>query len=488
MSFIWHARIFGFIGYYFWRMSMFKHNGKLLFNFIMVMTLFAGCGGSGNPGNSPDDTTGMKNFPSSISVSIPKTLGTTQNQPSESLGNIFASVMEKDAAPAPQSMSYGNVNTIVASLKNQMASMTTTLVCMDRTISGLTPSDATVSGRKVTMTQAMVDTILSLVPEDLRDRYKAAYEKEGIVGKEESIDPFIYQSISENGYNFKYSSTGDSGSMTIYWSSDKTQIKIVMKSASYTYGFITNLAAKSSRMYVVCNMSAADSPTGEASKYSSVVSMKEISGSEKSGVYLSTSYTDEKTSGTVKSFNFEGVADNDGGYIINNYLYLSYVVPQQSYYIEGFDSTGSLTYQKNGAFVAYGAEPAAYKTMYDAGKTSIDSLQGSVNNDSEITGSNPAIVSKDVTGTVEGECYIIYDSNATAVVNAVTGFNDDPSNNMPYCDTLNAHVIGLGVCDKAGSLSLYISNPSLYSLASSFFTSKYSFTDSKMGSLTALAK
>jgi hypothetical protein len=53
---------------------------------------------------------------------------------------------------------------------------------------------------------------------------------------------------------------------------------------------------------------------------------------------------------------------------------------------------------------------------------------------------------------------------------------------------LNPHIIGLAVCDKNGSLSLFINNPTLYSATSVLYLSKYSFADSKMNDLIALDK
>jgi hypothetical protein len=455
-----------------------------------AFVLIIGCGGnSGGPsGGGANDDVGMKNLPSSISISIPKTLGTLSTQSSSVLANNQSLVFATETVPAPQSLSYGNVNNIVAALKSQMASMSSTLVFMDRVIDGLTPSDTLISGKKITVTQAMVDTILSLIPEEQRAAYKEVYTKEGIVGKEEAIDSFYYQSVSENGYNYKYSSTSDSGSMTVYWSTDKKLIKIVMKSSMYTYGINTNLSEKSSRMYIICNLSADNSPTGKITKTTSIIGMKEISGSSKNAVYVTSSYLDESETGIVKSFNFEGVADNDGGYITNNYLYMSYVIPQQNIYCEGFNSTGALTYQKNGAMVVYGEEPAVFKAMFDSGKTAIDSLQGSINNDTEITGSSSSLFAKAASWALKGECYVIYNSNSADVVDAITGLNDGSSSSTICCATLNPHIIGLAVCDKNGSLSIFINNQTLYSSASELYFSKYSFTDMKMSNLINLAK
>lgn len=480
---------------------MFKIQKTLFLHLLAALALIAGCGDSGssssksesNPSASPSpssgttDTAGMKNLPSSISINIPKTLGTVSAQ-SGAASIINRALFATEPSIVPQSLSYGNVNNIVVALKNQIASISPTLVGMDRAISGLTPSDTLVSGKKITVTQAMVDTILSLIPEEMRDSYKEIYTKEGIVGKEEAIDPFYYQSVSENGYNYKYSSTGESGSMTIYWSTDKNLVKIVMKSPTYTFGINTNISEKSSRMYVICNLSASESPSGKVLKTTSIISMKEISGSQKSAIYVSSSHIDESETGTVDSFNFEGVADNDGGYIVNSYYSLSYAVPQQNIYIEGFNSTGALTYQKNGAIVVYGEEPASYKTMYDSGKTAIDSLQGSINNDTEITGSSSSLFAKNADWAVEGECYIIFDANSTEVLNAITGFNEDPSNSMTYCDLLNQHEIGIAVCDKTGSLSVFINNQTLYSSASNLYFSKLSFIDQKISTPVKLAK
>jgi hypothetical protein len=415
---------------------------------------------------------------------MPKTLGVTQNKS----GSVLSSLLFDTAQSAPMSLSYGNVNNIIASLKAQMASLSASIVCMDRAITGLTPSDQLISGKKVKFTQATVDTILALIPEDQRAIYKAMYDKEGLVGKEESLSPFRYQSINENGFNFKYSSTGDSGSMTIYWSTDKTKIKIICKSASYTYGFNTNLTDKTSKMYIICNLSASESPSGQAMKYSSIVGMKEISGSSKKGVVLSTSHIDLSEKNTVKSFSFEGVADNDGGYISNNYISLQYVIPQQNLYIEGFDASGNLTYQKNGAMVVYGAEPAAYKTMFDSAKTDLDSLEGSSNNDKEITGSNPDIMSYSVSSVADGDYFVILDSNASEVTTAVNGFNTDSSNQYTYCDALNPHVVGLGICDKNGSLSVFIGSQTLYSSATALYASKYSALELKLGDLITISK
>ncbi len=458
---------------YFFRSFIMTYFKKIICSATVtaMAVLIMSCGGSDSSSDTPGGGTGatVKNLPSSLSVSIPKTLGTSGVGKSSEL--FRASVVSK--AVIPTSFAYNNVNTSIFMMKMQMASMAMNMVVLDRIIDGLTPSDTPVTGRTITFTQEMQDMMLSLMPESERDNMG----DESFVGRTIDLGSFVYKSVNEDGYNFKYSETTEGGgSFTVYWSSDKNKLKVVSVSAGYTYAIVRNISDKSAKMYSIINLSASASPTGQAQNSTAIISLKEIEGSTKHGVCLSDAYINIE-SDKVTSYSFEGVADDDGGYITNQYLslYNAAAVPSKMTYAEGFDSTGALTFQQNGAIVVYGAESAAYKTLFTDSMTGIKSMQGTSNNDQAILGSSANTLFKDASWATDGDTYIVLDSNSGAVTAAISGYNTDPSNASTYTGILDPHVIGVAIAEKDGAVSIYVSNRTVYTAASSLYLVKVDF-------------
>ena len=169
----------------------------------------------------------------------------------------------------------------VSMVQSMMWTFALEMVEVDEIIKDLSPSASVFTGKSLTLTAALRDKMLAVVPQGL-DTASIRNILNQHLGETASIPDFYYKTaIGDYNAQFSFADTS-SGNMIIFWSTDKTKIKIAFSGLA----FVNDSTAKTTRVYYVSS-SGTSSPSGTSSSSDKMIMTMKEAGDASHGINIS---------------------------------------------------------------------------------------------------------------------------------------------------------------------------------------------------------
>jgi len=404
----------------------------------------------------------------------------TKILPAKFMSNIPDSLKDSTQKGVTQSRTYGMgssfghsmIKSTIKEIDSYVKDIAYQFAIIDEVIKDLSTSSSEVKDKEITITKDFVDKMKSVTPDDYDDIIGVNYN--AMIGQTLTVPAFIYNVSDDkdfnkmfaNNFSGEYFGVGYSYEVKVYWSDDKNLVKIIyiMKDTSgtldYTFSFVYDNKNKVSKLIFVSKTKVTDYITSKLTDMSSLysISLKEDPAKKDlNGVFISFTSTGE-SSDSDTSFQSDGYADDNGGYLETKYTYKNKAVgtdPKDSLgtysYKEGFDGKGNLKYVKYNDGSGWKDDATYNDTSYSDNykdefgeygeykkeindDTYIDDLYEDVGNSLIVTFSG--VVNDD-------DFYLIYSTQlTTGAIDYLSGINDDPS--QSDIDLVSKNLIGSG--------------------------------------------
>lgn len=301
---------------------------SVLYAFSLATLLLAGCAQPSDNDDKDDSGGDSTTTNYKVSIDFPASLMASDSASSNSL----ASRAVRSAVEVSTSYAYENVKTAIEVLETTASTNalygTMLLTVIDQ--NSLSPSATAVTGKSLTLTQTLVDAMKAAMPESAQAEFASAYQE--LVGQSMPVPDFVYQTSTNVNFDFQVVMSqdleNDDGSVsqietTFYWTDGLSRTAMVFPDGVMAYDAATDSAYLSSE----------SEDGGMTFEMAAVV---DASNADAHGVYLKQSFTMGEDEGSLTVY-----ADDSGGLAKNTFTGASF----SGSFTEGFDSTGSVTYQ-----------------------------------------------------------------------------------------------------------------------------------------------